>query len=172
MAKYKVGDKVKVKDYPIDVGPGWVMGMDEMLGKIVKIREVMPSGEYRIEGSYYAWCDEMFEDMVQTTGNEIIDLLMKKLGVEIDEEFEIIGSIYSPYKITEKAETPAPLARAGNGRHRAGNGSSAPAAGTLRKIASKQLQPLFRFYRAVLMLCISTVWQIDRQSMFCNHSVT
>ena len=102
MAKYKVGDKVKVKDYPINVGPGWVMGMDEMLGKIVKIREVMPSGEYRIEGSYYAWCDEMFEDMVQTTGNEIIDLLMKKLGVEVDEEFEVIRSIYSPYKITEK----------------------------------------------------------------------
>lgn len=102
MAKYKVDDKVKVKDYPIDVGPSWVMGMDEMLGKIVKIREVMPSGEYQIEGSYYVWCDEMFEDIVQTTGNEIIDLLVKKLGVEIDEEFEVIESIYSPYKITEK----------------------------------------------------------------------
>ena len=103
MAKYKVGDKVKVKDYPIDVGPGWVMSMDEMLGKIVKIREVMPSGEYRIEGSYYAWCDEMFDGLVQkTTGNEIIDLLMKKLGVEVDEEFEVIRSIYSPYKISEK----------------------------------------------------------------------
>lgn len=107
MAKYKVGDKVRVKDYPVDVGPGWVEGMNEMLGKIVRIREVLPSGGYEIEGSYYKWCDEMFddemfEDMVQTTGNEIIDLLMKKLGVEIDEEFEIIRSIYSPYKITEK----------------------------------------------------------------------
>lgn len=109
MAKYKVGDKVKIKDYPVDVGPRWVEGMDEMLGEIVTIREVMPRGWYLIEGSYYEWCDEMFEDMVQTTedmvqttGNEIIDLLMKKLGVEIDEEFEIIRSIYSPYKITEK----------------------------------------------------------------------
>lgn len=107
MAKYKVGDKVRVKDYPVDVGPGWVESMNEMLGKIVKIRRVTPGGGYRIEGSYYEWCDEMFEDMVQedmvqTTGNEIIDLLMKKLGVEIDEEFEIIRSIYSPYKITEK----------------------------------------------------------------------
>lgn len=102
MAKYKVGDKVRVKDYPVNVGPGWAMGMDRMLGKIVKICKVTSRGWYQIEDSYYEWCDEMFEDMVQTTGNEIIDLLMKKLGVEIDEEFEIIGSIYSPYKITEK----------------------------------------------------------------------
>lgn len=102
MAKYKVGDKVRVKDHPVDVEPGWVMGMNEMLGEIVTIREVMPRGWYLIEGSYYEWCDEMFEDMIQTTGNEIIDLLMKKLGVEINEEFEIIRSIYSPYKITEK----------------------------------------------------------------------
>lgn len=102
MAKYKVGDKVRVKDHPINVGPGWAMGMNEMLGEIVTIREVMPRGWYLIEGSYYEWCDEMFEDMIQTTGNEIIDLLMKKLGVEINEEFEIIRSIYSPYKITEK----------------------------------------------------------------------
>lgn len=102
MAKYKVGDKVRIKDYPVDVGPGWVEGMNEMLGKIVTIREVLRSGEYEIEGSYYHWCDEMFEGLVQTTGNEIVDLLMKRLGVEINEEFEIIRSIYNPYKITEK----------------------------------------------------------------------
>lgn len=103
MAKYKVGDKVRVKDYPVNVGPGWAMGMDRMLGEIVKICKVTSRGWYQIEDSYYEWCDEMFEGLVQkTTGNEIIDLLMKKLGVEIDEEFEIIGSIYSPYKITEK----------------------------------------------------------------------
>lgn len=102
MAKYKVGDKVKVKDHPIDVGPGWVESMNKMLGKIVTIREVTPEGLYRIKDSYYTWWDEMFEDLVQTTGNEIIDLLMKKLRVEIDEKFEIIGSFYNPYKITEK----------------------------------------------------------------------
>ena len=102
MAKYKVGDKVRVKDYPVDVGPGWVEDMDEMLGEIVTIRKVTSRGYYRIKDSYYTWCDEMFEGLVQTTGNEIIDLLMKRLGVEIDEEFEIIRSIYNPYKITEK----------------------------------------------------------------------
>lgn len=103
MTKYKVGDKVKVKDHPINVGPGWTSDMDEMLGKIVTIRKVTSRGWYRIEDSYYEWCDEMFDGLAQkTTGNEIIDLLMKKLGVEIDEEFEVVGSTYSPYKITEK----------------------------------------------------------------------
>lgn len=100
--KFKVGDRVRVKDHPVDVGPGWVIDMDEMLGEIVTISKVTPRGWYQIEDSYYTWCDEMFDNMVQTTGNEIIDLLMKKLGVEIDEEFEIIGLIYNPYKITEK----------------------------------------------------------------------
>lgn len=102
MAKYKVGDKVKVKDHPVHVGPGWVIEMDKMLGKIVTISKVTPSGGYKIEEFPYSWRDEMFEDLVQTTGNEIIDLLMKKLGVEIDEEFEVIRSIYNPCKITEK----------------------------------------------------------------------
>lgn len=100
--KFKVGDKVRVKDHPVDVGPGWTIDMDKMLGKIVTIREVTSEGWYRIEEFDYTWCDEMFEGLAQTTGNEIIDLLMKKLGVEIDEEFEIIGLGYNPYKITEK----------------------------------------------------------------------
>lgn len=89
MAKYKVGDKVRVKDYPVNLGPGWVSDMDEMLGKIVTISRVMPVGRYQIEDSYYSWCDEMFEGLAQTTGNEVIDLLMRKLDVEIDEEFKV-----------------------------------------------------------------------------------
>lgn len=97
MAKYKVGDKVRVKDHPVDVGPGWTIDMDKMLGKIVTISRVMPSGWYRIEESYYTWCDEMFEGLTQTTGNEVIDLLMKKLGVEVDEEFGLKKSSFNPY---------------------------------------------------------------------------
>ena len=46
-------------------------------------------------------------------------------------------SLSAPYKTTEKAETPAPLTKAGNERQRAENGRSAPAAGTLRKFASR-----------------------------------
>lgn len=89
MAKYKVGDKVRVKDHPIDVGPGWVESMDKMLGKIVTISRVTPGWWYQIEEFGYSWCDKMFEGLANSTGNEVIDLLMKKLDVEIDEEFKV-----------------------------------------------------------------------------------
>ena len=104
MAKYKVGDKVRVKDHPVDVGPGWTMDMDKMLGKIVTISTVTSRGWYRLEDSYYTWCDEMFEGLAQTTGNEVIDLFMKKLGVEVDEEFEIKGSSFNPYHFNKQGK--------------------------------------------------------------------
>lgn len=100
MAKYKVGDKVRVKDHPVDVGPAWVPSMDKFCGKIVTIKGITRDGLYEIKESCFVFCDDMLEDL--STGNEIIDLLMKKLGVEIDEKFEINGSFYNPYKITEK----------------------------------------------------------------------
>lgn len=103
MAKYKVGDRVRVKDYPVDVGPGWASGMNEMFGKIVTISRVTSGELYQIEDSDYAWCDEMFEGLANSTGNEVIDFLMGKLGVEVDEEFEIVGSYsqYSPHHFDE-----------------------------------------------------------------------
>lgn len=100
MAKYKVGDKVRVKDHSVDVGPGWVLSMDKFCGKIVTIKGITLDGLYEIKESCFVFCDDMLEGL--STGNEVIDLLMKKLGVEIDEEFEINKSIYNPYKITEK----------------------------------------------------------------------
>lgn len=98
MAKYKVEDKVRVKNHPVKAGPGWSDGMDEMLGKIVTIDIVTDRGNYTIKETGYWWCDEMFEGLASaTTGNEVIDLLMKKLGVEIGEEFEIKEGGYNPY---------------------------------------------------------------------------
>ena len=106
MPKYKVGDKVKVKNHRVVNNVlFWDTNMDEMLGKTVTIASIDNRGYYTLEETPYWWCDEMFEGLAQTTGNEIIDLLMKKLGVEIDEEFEIVGwESTSPYHFNEDGE--------------------------------------------------------------------
>lgn len=103
MPKYKVGDRVRIKDHRVvNSALFWDANMDEMLGKTVTIASIDNRGYYTLEESPYWWCDEMFEGLAQTTGNKVIDVLIEELGVEVNEEFEIIGSIYSPYKITEK----------------------------------------------------------------------
>lgn len=102
MAKYKVGDKVRVKDYPVNVGPTWVHSMNKFCGKIVTIKGITQDGFYAIKESCYVFCDDMFEGL--STGNEVIDLLMRKLDVEIDEEFEIEDSLLNPYRIRKNGD--------------------------------------------------------------------
>ena len=106
MPKYKVGDKVKVKNHRVVNNVlFWDTNMDEMLGKTVTIASIDNRGYYTLEETPYWWCDEMFEGLAQTTGNEIIDLFMEKLGVEINEEFEIVGwESTSPYHFNEDGE--------------------------------------------------------------------
>lgn len=99
MAKYRVGDKVRVKDYPVDVGPTWVRPIDKFCGKIVTIKGITQDGFYDIKESCFKFCDSMIEGL--STGNEVIDLLIKKLGVEIDEEFEIEGGGCNPYRFNK-----------------------------------------------------------------------
>ena len=70
MARYKVGDIVRVRDnlvvnkrYHMDDGKTrdtFVSGMDVFLGKTVRITCFF--GKYFIEGSDKNWVDEMFED--------------------------------------------------------------------------------------------------------------
>jgi hypothetical protein len=65
--KYKVGDKVKVRDdLVVDYKYGsdaFVDGMSALKGKVVTIKTCFTSRDkYAIEGSDYAWTDEMFED--------------------------------------------------------------------------------------------------------------
>lgn len=99
MAKYKVGDTVIVKSGRTSrKSVPWCDPMDEFLGKTVTIRQVDgDDNTYRIKGTSYWFCEEAFEGLANSTGNEVIDLLMEKLGVEIGEEFEIIGSGCSPF---------------------------------------------------------------------------
>lgn len=62
--KYKVGDKVRVKeDLKVDEIYGrerFVDNMEHLKGKIVTIEEVMQSA-YRIKENDFYWTDEMFE---------------------------------------------------------------------------------------------------------------
>ena len=71
MAKYKVGDKVRVRkdlrrgtDYSMADSRDRLKVNDEMIalaGKIVTISRIKGCGHYEIEGNRYCWTDEMFE---------------------------------------------------------------------------------------------------------------
>lgn len=70
MAKYKVGDKVRVKsDLVLDEAyymedkkeyNRFVSGMDKLRGQIVTIKSIS-CGQYRIEEHFCSWTDDMFE---------------------------------------------------------------------------------------------------------------
>ena len=74
MAKYKVGDKVRVRSDLIlgrrylmedkETGDSFIEPMDDLLGKVVTIKEI--ARKYRIEEMAYNWTDEMFEGLAPT----------------------------------------------------------------------------------------------------------
>ena len=87
--KYKVGDKVKVKeDLELDKKYGaedFVEEMEEYKGKIVTI-DTVNRDDYYIEEDYktYAWTDEMLEDVEEEmTIGQVIDNLMNNPDIII-----------------------------------------------------------------------------------------
>lgn len=99
--KYKVGDKVRVredlemyKDYGIYPNKKMV----ELKGKVVEIENVY-SYFYSIKEDTYYWTDEMFSGLAEEPRN-LIPLIAKELGVEIGEEFKISNKP-DVYKFTE-----------------------------------------------------------------------
>lgn len=65
MAKFKVGDRVRVrsdlKDGKRYGNASFVFEMGRMRGKVVTIERVLSSGEYTIVGDKWCWTDEMLE---------------------------------------------------------------------------------------------------------------
>ncbi len=86
MARYKVGDRVKVREdleedirYRMYDGSAENVAIDEMRalgGQYVTIDSLGPSGQYRIVGHPCYWTDEMFVEMSINISNEaLIDFL-------------------------------------------------------------------------------------------------
>lgn len=62
MAKFKVGDKVKIcKCEPIDVHPYWIDRMDRYIGDIATVESISPYGNYRLENIAYNWRENWLE---------------------------------------------------------------------------------------------------------------
>lgn len=90
MAKYKVGDKVRVRsDLKLgrrylmedeETGDSFVEPMDNLLGKVVTIKEI--ATKYRIEEMTYNWTDEMFEGLAEEAGFHVYDTVKhNKYGI-------------------------------------------------------------------------------------------
>lgn len=80
--KYKIGDRVKVReDLVVDEfygGSCFISDMDKFKGKIVTIK-LKHNKEYRIEEMGYFWTDEMFEGLVED-----------KIELKVGDKVEII----------------------------------------------------------------------------------
>lgn len=114
MKKIKVGDRVEYVG--IDSGDPISYG-DK--GTVLECYEA--SNSYAVEWDkghprmhdndgngemYHCWCVRAVKikkvSEGKMTNNEVINVLMKKLGVEIGEEFEIEDGAYNPYHFDEK----------------------------------------------------------------------
>ena len=90
MAKYKVGDKVRVRsDLKLgrlylmedeETRDSFVKPMDNLLGKVVTIKEI--TTKYRIEEMAYNWTDEMFEGLAEEPEFHVFDTVKhEKYGI-------------------------------------------------------------------------------------------
>lgn len=78
--KYKVGDKVRVReDLSIDEGYGFLYATDEMIKKKTVTIAYVYDGYYGIKEDVFMWTDEMFEGLVEDelTAEEAIKIFGK-----------------------------------------------------------------------------------------------
>ena len=96
MSKYKVGDKVTIRQWDdmkkefglntvgiIACKAKFTNSMREFCGKTIVIDEVLHSGNYKIKNVNWVWSDDMFEpvkDMSNTTIQEYLDKLCESFS--------------------------------------------------------------------------------------------
>lgn len=105
--KYKVGDKVKVRE---DLKPNEYYdgirfdgNMQKMKGKTVTIEKVFSDKSYWIEECGFLWTDEMLEDVEEKkTVGEILDNLMENPALVIK---ELSKALEDCKKVNEDLET-------------------------------------------------------------------
>ena len=95
MAKYKVGDKVRVRSdlkedtryymEKSDIGNIVNRQMLDLAGATVTIQNITSRGKYHIEESIWTWTDEMFEGLA----DETTDITTKEIKLEGDMKFKI-----------------------------------------------------------------------------------
>ena len=86
--KYKVGDRVKVREDLVveDTYGGFTFNefMDNMKGLFVTIEAVRKKTYYLIEENNFCWTDEMFEDLVDTGNTEENNLVGSKMNLRLE----------------------------------------------------------------------------------------
>lgn len=104
--KYKVGDKVKVReDLVVDSRYGddtFAVGMQKFSGKTMTVYDITPKNKYKLKEDFdrYNWTDEMFEDVEDITilvkGNKVIAKMGNKVGIakcSLEDEFDIFTGV-------------------------------------------------------------------------------
>ena len=95
MNKFKIGDKVRLRD---DLEEGEVYGgvtfsssMNKLKGKELTIEGMSLKGNYEIEESYFFLSDEMLEKVNDVNTDNLLEFALDKFGIskeELEEEYK------------------------------------------------------------------------------------
>ena len=95
MNKFKIGDKVRLRD-DLKVGEeygevSFSSSMNKLKGKELTIEGMSLKGNYEIEESYFFLSDEMLEKVNDVNTDNLLEFVLDKLGIskeELEEEYK------------------------------------------------------------------------------------